>query len=237
MKFSKLPLLLLGLFPLVSMAGRYPEAKPPGGPVKVAIPPKPTGVPVGKALEALQAGNARYLNGGVTVRSWIKERIATTGEHGQSPSIAVLSCADSRVPVELIFDMGVGDLFVSRIAGNYQSEDAAGTFEYGVSKLGVHTLLVLGHTKCGAVTAALNNAELHGNMPVFVRAIRPALEAAPGGVQSIKSTTEAAEINVRYQLSQLLARSEILTKAKEEGKLHILLGIYDVSTGVVRFIN
>lgn len=237
MKFPKLPLFLVGLFPLVSIAGRFPEAKPQGPPIKVTIPPKPTGIPAGKALEALQRGNARYLSGGVMVRSWIQERIATTGELGQSPSIAVLSCADSRVPVEHVFDLGVGELFVSRIAGNYQSEDAAGTFEYGVSKLGVHTLLILGHTKCGAVTAALQNAELHGNMPVFVRAIRPALEAAPGGVEAIKSTTEAAEINVRWQLSQLLARSEILTKAKEEGKLQILMGIYDVNTGVVRFIN
>lgn len=237
MKFPKLPLFLVGLFPLVSIAGRFPEAKPPGPPIKVTMPPKPTGIPAGKALEALQRGNARYLSGGVTVRPWIQDQISVTGEQGQSPSIAILSCSDSRVPSELVFDMTVGELFVARIAGNYHDDDIIGTFEYGVSKLGVHTVLVLGHTKCGGVTAALQNAELHGSMSAFVRAIRPALEAAPGGVEAIKSTTEAAEINVRWQLAQILARSEILAKAKEEGKLQILMGIYDVTTGVVRFIN
>ena len=233
---SLLPL-FLAFLPVMAFAGRYANGHAPASPMKVTIPAKPSGIPIGKALQTLQAGNLRYLQGGVTVRSWLQESIVQTGEKGQSPSVAVLGCSDSRVPVELVFDLGVGDLFVVRMAGNYQDEDSAGTLEYGVSKLGVHTLLVLGHTKCGAVTAALNNAELHGNMQTFVRAIRPALEAAPGGVEAIKSTTEAAEINVRYQLSQLLARSEILAKAKEEGKLQILLGIYDVSTGVVRFIN
>lgn len=171
------------------------------------------------------------------MRSWIQESIIKTGEQGQSPSVAVLGCSDSRVPVELVFDLGVGDLFVVRMAGNYQSTDSVGTLEFGFEELGVHTLLVLGHTKCGAVTATLRGAEVSGDMKAFLHAIRPALDSVPGGIASIKTVNEAVEINARWQLQQLLARSEILHKAKEEGKLQVLVGIYDVSTGMVRFLN
>ncbi len=161
----------------------------------------------------------------------------TSGDSGQTPSVGILSCADSRVPVEMIFDQSVGDLFVVRVAGNFQDEGAVGTFEFGVAGLGVHTLMVLGHTQCGAANAALQGATLPGSMLAFVRAIRPALEAAPGGIAAIKSLDEAAEINVRWQMQQLLARSEILRKARDEGRLQLLLGIYDVSTVMVRFLN
>lgn len=223
--------LLLGLLVASNCVAADP-ARAPGASRK-----SPAGIPQGKALEELTAGNKRYLSGGVMTHSWLQERIEVTGEIGQSPSVGVLSCADSRVPVEMLFDQSVGDLFVVRVAGNYQSPDAAGTFEFGVEALGVHTLLVLGHTKCGAVNAALDGANPPGNMPVFIRAIRPALEAHKGGVPAIKSQTEAVEINVRWQLQQLLARSEILRKAKEEGRLQILLGVYDVTTGAVRFLK
>jgi carbonic anhydrase len=219
-----------------------PGAKGSGASAARKQPPapvasKPTGIAPGQALAELQAGNQRYLRGGVYTHSWLQERIQKTGSEGQSPSVAILSCADSRVPVELIFDQGVGSLFVVRIAGNFQSEDALGTFEFGFAGLGCHTLMVLGHTECGAVAAARAGAQLPGNMSAFVRAIRPGLEAYPGGVEAIKSTNDAAEVNVRWQLQQLLARSEILRKAKEDGKLQVLMGIYDVTTGVVRFIN
>lgn len=223
--------LLLGL--LVSSNCQAADPTPaPAAPRKGT-----TGIAKGKGIEELAAGNKRYLSGGVMTHSWLQERIEVTGDIGQSPSVGVLSCADSRIPVEMIFDQSVGDLFVVRVAGNYQSPDAAGTFEFGVEALGVHTLLVLGHTKCGAVNAALDGANPPGNMPVFIRAIRPALEAHTGGVSAIKSQTEAVEINVRWQLQQLLARSEILRKAKEEGRLQILLGVYDVTTGAVRFLK
>ncbi|MFM7214750.1 MAG: carbonic anhydrase [Verrucomicrobiota bacterium] len=223
--------LLLGL--LVSSNCQAADPTPaPAAPRKGT-----TGIAKGKGIEELAAGNKRYLSGGVMTHSWLQERIEVTGDIGQSPSVGVLSCADSRIPVEMIFDQSVGDLFVVRVAGNYQSPDAAGTFEFGVEALGVHTLLVLGHTKCGAVNAALDGANPPGNMQVFIRAIRPALEAHTGGVSAIKSQTEAVEINVRWQLQQLLARSEILRKAKEEGRLQILLGVYDVTTGAVRFLK
>lgn len=190
------------------------------------------GIPKGHAREALMEGNDRFRQGGAHATGWQEERVVQTGHFGQSPSVGVLSCADSRVPVELVFDQGVGDLFVVRVAGNSESETAAGTFEYGVSSLGVHTLLVLGHTKCGAVGAAFEAKDLPGNMGSFTKVIRPALEKShPDNLDA------AVEANVRWQKKQLLARSEILRQAVAEGKLDMLMGIYDVETGQVRFLD
>jgi carbonic anhydrase len=147
------------------------------------------------------------------------------------------------VPVEIIFDQGVGDLFVVRVAGNFENSAAAGTFEYGVAALGVHTVVVLGHTKCGAVEAALAGKALPGDMPVFTAAVAPAIAAMPKpaakpqGADGKPDLTAAVEANVRWQLDKLLERSEILRKAKADGKLTVYGAIYDVDTGRVRFLD
>ena len=192
----------------------------------------PTGIAKGTALEELKSGNARFVQGTSTAHTWQSERVAKTGTFGQTPSVGVLSCADSRVPVEMVFDQGVGELFVVRVAGNSESNTAAGTFEYGVAALGVHTILVLGHTKCGAVDAAVAGKPLPGNMGSFTEVITPALKG-----KKFDNLTAAAEANVRWQSEQLLKRSEILRAAHEKGDLTMLRGIYDVETGVVRFID
>ena len=192
----------------------------------------PTGIAKGTSLEELKSGNARFVQGTSTAHTWQSERVAKTGTFGQTPSVGVLSCADSRVPVEMVFDQGVGELFVVRVAGNSESNTAAGTFEYGVAALGVHTILVLGHTKCGAVDAAVAGKPLPGNMGSFTKVIAPALEG-----KKFDNLTAAAEANVRWQSEQLLKRSEILRTAHEKGDLTMLRGIYDVETGVVRFID
>jgi carbonic anhydrase len=190
------------------------------------------GIAKGEARAELMEGNGRFRNGDLQSHRWSDERVVKTGTFGQSPSVGVLSCADSRVPVELVFDQGVGDLFVVRVAGNSESDTAAGTFEYGVSALGVHTILVLGHTKCGAVEAAFKDMDLPGNMGSFTQVIRPALDKA-----SPDNLDAAVEANVRWQQKQLLARSEILRQAVADGKLDLLMGVYDVETGQVRFID
>lgn len=192
----------------------------------------PAGIAKGKTLEELKAGNARFVSGTSSAHTWQSERVAQTGEFGQTPSVGVLSCADSRVPVEMVFDQGVGELFVVRVAGNSESDTAAGTFEYGVAALGVHTILVLGHTKCGAVDAAVAGKPLPGNMGSFTKVIAPAIEG-----KKFTDLTAAAEANVRWQSAQLLKRSEILRTAVEKGELTMLRGIYEVETGVVRFID
>ena len=191
-----------------------------------------SGIAKGEARAELTEGNERFRNGNLESHRWEVERVVKTGTYGQSPSVGVLSCADSRVPVELVFDQGVGDLFVVRVAGNSESDTAAGTFEYGVSALGVHTILVLGHTKCGAVEAAFKDMDLPGNMGSFTQVIRPALDKA-----SPDNLDAAVEANVRWQQKQLLARSEILRQAVADGKLDMLMGVYDVETGQVRFID
>ena len=198
------------------------------------------GVKLGESKQELIAGNQRFLAGAMDAHTWSAERVIQTGQFGQSPSIGVLTCADSRTPPEIIFDCGVGDLFVVRMAGNVEDAATAGTFEYGYAALGMHTLLVMGHTKCGAVTAAVDGKPLPGNMPAFMNAITPALTglAAPkNGPDGTPNMTPAAEANVRWQMKQTLARSEMLTKALKEGKLTVLCAIYDVDTGEVRFLD
>lgn len=198
------------------------------------------GVKLGESKQELIAGNQRFLAGAMNAHTWNAERVIQTGQFGQSPSIGVLTCADSRTPPEIIFDCGVGDLFVVRMAGNVEDAATAGTFEYGYAALGMHTLLVMGHTKCGAVTAAVDGKPLPGNMPAFMNAITPALTglAAPkNGPDGTPNMTPAAEANVRWQMKQTLARSEMLTKALKEGKLTVLCAIYDVDTGEVRFLD
>lgn len=195
------------------------------------------GIAAGTSRAELAAGNGRFLSGGMDAHSWHQERVVKTGTFGQSPSIGVLSCADSRVPPEVIFDQGVGDLFVVRIAGNFVNDAAVGSFEFGVQGLGVHTILVMGHTKCGAVNAAVTNAQLPGDMPVFTAAIRPAVAqfARPEGEKV--DLLAAEEANVRWQMKQLLDRSEILRTAQANGSLTMLAAMYDVETGRVRFLD
>ena len=171
------------------------------------------------------------------MHDWRHERTVKTGTDGQTPSIGVLTCADSRTPPEMIFDQGIGSLFVVRIAGNFQNDVGVGTFEYGVAALGVHTIVVMGHTKCGAVGATVAGKELPGKMGAFVAAIKPALADAPKGADGKTSTADAEIANVRWQAGQLLKNSEILSKAKADGKLAVLCAIYDVETGAVRFLD
>ncbi|MEY3022273.1 MAG: hypothetical protein RIS86_1471 [Planctomycetota bacterium] len=192
----------------------------------------PDGIARGTARAELEAGNARFVGNRTEAHNWSTERTVKTGTFGQTPSVGILSCADSRVPVEMIFDQGVGDLFVVRVAGNSESTVAAGTFEYGVAALGVHTILVLGHTKCGAVTAAMEGKPLPGNMGSFTEVIEPAFAAGR------PADGDAATLaNARWQASALLERSEMLRKAVADGSVEMLLGIYDVDTGRVRFVD
>jgi carbonic anhydrase len=195
------------------------------------------------ALEQLKAGNTRFITGRAVAHTWQREKVIKTGEYGQTPSIGVLGCADSRVPVEMIFDMGVGDLFVVRDAGNFDSEEGNATFEFGAAVLGVHTILVLGHTKCGAVEATLAGKPVPGNIAVIAKALSKGIKKFIGMVKDNPKNevtpeilNEAIEANVRYQMTELLNNSKLLASLEKDGKLKILGGIYDVETGIVRFL-
>ncbi len=205
-----------------------------------SAPPRTDGMKGGCTRELLLAGNKRFLAGGMNAHAWQEERVIHTGEFGQSPSIGVLSCADSRVPPEIVFDKGVGDLFVVRDAGNFEDAGAAATFEYGVAALGVHSIVVLGHTKCGAIDAAVSGKTLPGTMSTITDAIRPALGdfmKATAQAGTAPDLCAASEANVRWQMKRLLERSALLRTASEDGSLTLLGAMYDVDTGVIRFLD
>jgi carbonic anhydrase len=152
----------------------------------------------------------------------------------QHPFVTILSCADSRVPAEIVFDQGIGDIFDVRIAGNIVIPEALGSLEYAVALLGTPVLMVLGHERCGAVTAAVQNEALLGDISSFVKAIKPAVEKVKG--QSGDAVENAVVANVQYQIERL-KRSPLLTERLQSGKLKIVGGRYDLDTGRVTIIT
>ena len=148
----------------------------------------------------------------------------------------MLACSDSRVPVERIFDRGIGDMFVVRVAGNVCGADEVASLEYGVDHLGTPLLVVLGHTKCGAVMAALSKGEAHGNIPALLDKIAPAIAAArkknPGLAD--KDLMRAAIIaNVWQSIADMYKSSAILREKTRDGKLTVVGAIYDISNGKI----
>jgi carbonic anhydrase len=188
-------------------------------------------------LARLTEGNARFVNGQST-RVPMKPEDFRTGAMGQAPLAAVLGCADSRVPPELVFDMGVGELFVVRVAGNVLSGSGPivkGSLEYAVAELGVRVLMILGHSNCGAVAAAIkhidNNDALPGAIGGLVDLIKPAVVAAkaqPG--DKLAAVTRA---NVERCVVRAKEADPILAPFVKEGKLKVVGGVYDLATGKV----
>ena len=184
------------------------------------------------ALTLLQEGNDRFVKNLKTQRNYLD--LVEETSSGQYPFAVVLSCIDSRVPAELVFDQGIGDIFSVRVAGNIVNEDILGSIEYGCAVAGSKILIVLGHTKCGAVTAAYENVEL-GNITALLRKIKPAIE-------TVKLTTERVAIedvvieNVRQSIKEVRAKSSILADLEKEAKIKIVGAIYNVETGTVSFI-
>ena len=192
------------------------------------------------AKATLEKGNQRFAEGKSISHAWQKGNVAKTGALGQAPSVAVLTCSDSRTPVELIFDMGVGDLFVCRNAGGFDTPEVNATFEYGVAALGVHTILVLGHTKCGAVTATLEGKPVPGNISLLTKSLQPGIEKIHkehSDLSKADQLNHAVEELTRYQMIEVIKNSELLQKAKADGKLQVMGAVYDVETGRVRFLD
>ena len=191
------------------------------------------------ALAALYDGNSRFVKGEVMAPNRNMARLKEVAA-GQKPFAAFLGCADSRVPVEIVFDQGFGDVFVTRIAGNVADPAIIGSLEFGTEVLGAQVLYVLGHTKCGAVHATLEGKPLPGSIPMIAKAIQPAVADL---LKNKKDATvndlmnAAVEANVRYQMKQVMGSSEMLRKAQADGKLTLLMAIYDVDTGAVRFLD
>ncbi|MGE5607739.1 MAG: carbonic anhydrase [Bacillota bacterium] len=193
-----------------------------------------------QALAAITAGNARYVAGTPQGPHRDQERRCDTFANGQHPIAAVLSCADSRAPVELIFDQGIGDLFVIRVAGNVADTDEIGSIEYSVGHLATPLVVVLGHSKCGAVTAVAEKAEVHGCIGQLVDNIVPALEKA--AKQNPNATgpaliAAATRQNVWQSIEDMYGHSDFLREAAKAGKVKVVGAIYDLHSGTVEWMG
>lgn len=192
------------------------------------------------ALTKLKEGNQRYVQGNSVHPNQDQERRTVTTKKGQHPYATVIACSDSRVPVELIFDAGIGEIFVIRVAGNVIDIDEAGSIEYGVDHLHTPVFVVLGHSHCGAVTAVTKNAEVHGNIPKLVDNIAPAVKKAKkehGEEFSEKLLTSAIENNVWQSIEDLFEISHISAKLVKENKLKVIGAIYDLESGKVEWLG
>jgi carbonic anhydrase len=184
------------------------------------------------AHQMLVEGNERFVANKKASRN-LNQQILETSE-GQYPFAAVLSCIDSRVPAEIVFDQGIGDIFSARVAGNIVNEDILGSLEYSCKVAGSKLIVVLGHTKCGAVTAACKQVEL-GNITALLGKIQPAVKKVNKEVTP-ESIEETAEVNVALSIENIRKESPILEEMETNGEIKILGAIYNVATGKVHFI-
>jgi methyl-accepting chemotaxis protein len=190
-----------------------------------------------EALKALQAGNTRYVTGQATHPNQTAERRAAVAAE-QAPFVTVLSCADSRVPVEVLFDQGIGDIFVIRVAGNVADTDEIGTIEYGVGHLHTPLLVVLGHSSCGAVKAVCEGAPVHGSIPKLVDNIIPAVtKAKESGRTGAALIAEAVKCNVWTAIDDLFKHSAEVRELVQGGKLTVVGAVYDLESGKVNFLG
>lgn len=186
-------------------------------------------------ISQLIEGNNRFLNADQIKRNYSVQIDLT--KSGQYPKAVILGCIDSRVPSEIIFDQGIGDVFNTRVAGNIINEDVLGSMEYSCKVAGSKLILVLGHTKCGAVGAACQNVEL-GNITVLLDKIKPAINELKFESSDLnEDQVEAVAIqNIRNSIQLIREKSEILKSMELDGEIKIVGASYDVSTGKVNFL-
>lgn len=191
-------------------------------------------------LQMLAEGNLRFALGQPAHPNTSFSRRLLTTTDGQAPFATIIACSDSRVPVEILFDQGVGDLFVIKVAGNVADTDEIGSAEYGVDHLGTPVLMVLGHTYCGAVTAVTTGAEVHGSIPLLVDNIAPAVEKAKHAhpaAEKAELINAAIEENVWQSIDDIMAKSHAIAERAAAGKVVVVGAIYDILTGKVRVIE
>jgi carbonic anhydrase len=193
-----------------------------------------------KALELLKEGNQRF-----TAKKQVERDLTLQVEQtstGQFPFATVLSCIDSRVPAELVFDQGIGDIFSVRIAGNFVNSDILGSMEFASKLAGTKLILVLGHTACGAVKGACDHAEL-GNLTGMLDNIAPAVDAITEPTDAAERTSANIDFvnavgtkNVELTIDRIHEESPVLAEMEQAGEIQIVGGIYDIATGKVNFL-
>jgi len=192
-----------------------------------------------KSLQYLKEGNQRFQQNLKANRNLLEQVNDTSA--GQFPFATILSCIDSRVSAELIFDQGLGDIFSVRIAGNIVNEDILGSMEFACKLAGTELIVVLGHTSCGAVKGACDHAEM-GNLTKLIQKITPAVNAVTEPKDESLRTSknlnfvdEVSHINVQLMIDRIHAESPILTEMEQSGAIKIIGAMYDVNTGAVEF--
>ncbi|CAA0165518.1 carbonic anhydrase family protein [Tenacibaculum maritimum] len=190
-------------------------------------------------LQDLLAGNTRYTSNNLTASNVNDLVTQTTG--GQFPKAVILSCIDSRVPVEMVFDQTIGDVFVARVAGNFENVDILGSMEYSCAVAGSKLVLVLGHESCGAVKAACDGVEL-GNITSMLNNITPAVKLASEQVAGENNSSNSdfvaktVENNVKLTIDRIREKSKILQEMEDNGEIAIVGGVYSLKTGQVTML-
>ena len=191
-----------------------------------------------QAIEILKQGNVRFTSGSTTSRDYQSQVSQTAG--GQYPLAAVVSCIDSRIPTEIVFDQGIGDIFNARIAGNFVNEDILGSLEFACKVAGAKAIVVMGHTSCGAIMGACDKAEL-GNLTQLLEKITPAVDAVETPEGADRSSANAAFVdavaakNVEFTLAKIRENSSVLNEMLEANEIEIIGAMYDVASGKVSF--
>ena len=208
------------------------SASPPTKAVQATMTPD-------SALAELKAGNARFVSGR-PIRRNFQEDVKSTAS-GQYPFAVVLSCLDSRQPIEIVLDQGIGDIFSARVAGNALDGDILGSMEFACKVSGAKLIAIIGHSNCGAIKGAVDNVEL-GNLTELLAKIQPAIGMVPADVQPRNSknkefVNEVAEANVRLVMKEIRERSPILKEMLDQGQIGLVGGMYDLSTGEVHFFK
>lgn len=191
-------------------------------------------------LAELAAGNQRFASGVARHPHADPARRADVAAHGQHPIAAVVACSDSRVPVELVLDQGIGDLFVIRVAGNVCATDETGSIEYAVEHLQTPLVVVMGHSQCGAVTAVVQHAHEHGNIARLVARIEPAVEQVCHDHPELKDAAlldECIRANVWHGIEDLFMHSPDVAKRVEGGTLQVVGAVYDLDSGRVTWLG
>ncbi len=193
-----------------------------------------------EAIEFLIAGNARFA-AGASIHPNLTEQVRLeTYEQGQKPFCAVLSCADSRAPVEMVFDQGIGDIFSVRSAGNVADEVVRGSLEMGVYKFGIPLLIVMGHTDCGAIKLAVDGDRLHGSMPSVIDLIIPVAETVREqnpGLGKDGLILEVTRANARHVVNELVKRSDVFRRKIVGGELKVMSALHDLKSGLVEWLD
>lgn len=187
-----------------------------------------------KALQLLKKGNKRFVENLKKHQNLIEQVVETS--NGQFPFAVILSCVDSRVPVELVFDEGIGDLFSVRLAGNIVNDDVLASLEYACKVIGSKLIVVLGHTDCGAIRAAYDDVKI-GNIPKLTKKIKPAIKAVSGNTNTEKENILdlVARENVLNSIKTIRLQSSILNELENQNEIAIIGAMYCVRTGIVTF--